>query len=150
MTPEQIRKANLIKMGFTCNKCGLIYGEDHPMDAGSWYSVPTDPKDIVDKCNNTGDGSYYTFKWKRIARNFTLFRVKGQWYKVRGPLVDMFLKMAEIEEGVQGNIHYPKPIDITRQVDIFTAAEKLGLPPPLNTTQKRRAKSKAFVERIKG
>ncbi len=150
MTPEEIRRANLIKMGFTCGKCGLIYDDGHPMDSHSWYAKPVDPSSVQDKCNNSGDGLYYTFRWKRMARNFTLFRVQGTWYKVRGPLVDMFLKMTAIEEGVQGNIQYPKPVDITRQVDIFTAAEKLGLPPPMNTTQKRRAKSKAFVERIKG
>lgn len=149
MTSDEIRRINLIKMGFTCDKCGGVYEDGHPID-GSYYWKALKEEDIKDKCNNSvGNTAYYSFRTKKILRNFTLFRVKGKWYKVRSPLVDMFIRMTEIEEGVMGSIHYPKPTDITRQVDIFTAAEKLGLPPPLNDYQKKRAKTRAFVERIK-
>jgi len=149
MTHDEIRRTNLIKLGFTCKKCGLIYEDGHPMDSSYSYRA-VKPEDIKDKCNNElGSTTYYSFRTKKILRNFTLFRVKGKWFKVRGPLVDMFVRMAEIEEGVMGSIYYPRPTEITRQVDIFTAAEKLGLPPPLSDYQQKRAKTRAFVERIK-
>jgi hypothetical protein len=149
MTQDEIRRANLIKMGFACNKCGLIYEDGHPIDSAYFYRAKASDE-IKDKCNNeVGSTTYYSFRAKKILRNFSLFRIRGKWFKVRGPLVDMFIRMAEIEEGVMGNIYYPRPTEITRQVDIFTAAEKLGLPPPLNDYQQKRAKTRAFVERIK-
>ncbi len=149
MTPQEILRKNLIKMGFTCNKCGRVYSDDHPMDPANSYWLKS-TADITDTCNNEPmSRTYYTFRSRRTIRNYNLFKLQGQWYRVRAPLVEMFLSMAEIEEGVMGSIHYPEPIEIARQVDIFTAAEKLKLPPPLNAYQQKRAKSKAFIERIK-
>lgn len=148
MTSDEIRRTNLIKMGFTCKKCGLVYEDGHPLDEISFWKAPAG--EIKDKCNNSlGSLTYYSFRSRKILRNFTLFRVQNKWYKVRSPLVDMFIRMVEIDEGVMGHIYHPRPTEVTRQVDLFTVAEKLGIPPPLNDYQKKRAKTRAFVERIK-
>lgn len=149
MTPKDVRRANLIKMGFTCEKCGKVYEDGHPVDSSAYWTI-TDEKSLQDKCNNAvGSRTYYAFRSRRTLRNYNLFRIRGNWYKVRSSLVDMFLQLTEIEEGVQGHISHPEPINISRQVDIFTVAEKLGLSPPMNDYQQKRAKTKAFIERIK-
>jgi hypothetical protein len=147
MTPEEIYKNNLIKMGMQCSKCGKIYGIDHLENP--YYIAVGEP--IVDACEpikRTG-GYYYSFRWSHCVRNFNLFKVKGEWYKVRGALQDKFLSTVEIEEGIIGHIQYPEPINITRQVDIYTMATRLGVPPALNAQQQKLAKSRAFVELVK-
>lgn len=144
MTHDEIKRANLIKLGFQCSKCSLIYDLDHPVDRG-WDSTLYH----VDKCWNYLP-NYYSHLYYRDARHFTTCKVRGKWYKIAPAMMDKFLRVTVIDEGIVGNINYPRPKIIRRQVDIYTMAKELGVKAPLNDYQERRATGRAFVEMVKG
>lgn len=141
MTGAEIKRRNLIKMGMKC-LCGKIYGIDHPV--GSWIDPP-----VTDPCEPSTIRLKYTYRWAHTLRHYNHFKLRGEWYWVKSPLVETFLSMAEIDEAFIGSMGFPIPILISRQVDIFTTAERLKITPPLNDYQQKRAKTKAFIERIK-
>ena len=151
MTHDEIKRANLIKMGFQCGKCDKIYDLDHPVnETANFWKVPETPEKILDKCHVTTEPwEYYGFAGRRMARNYNLFKLRGKWYKVAPALVEMFIQLGVIEEALEGHLNNPRPTHIHRQVDVFTLAEKLNVPPPLKDYQRKRAQTKAFVDRIK-
>jgi len=138
---NEIYKANLIKAGCLCNKCGLIYGLDHPEDV-DWLFA-----------NGRKNFCHDYFAAKHFSANrFNLFKLKGKWYSVKGTHIQMFLYIDLIEDAFGGYMNTPIPIRLSRQVDIFRVAKQLGVEGNLsfNKTQLKRAKTLNFVESLKG
>ncbi len=148
MSPDELYLLNLSKLDLRCS-CGKTYGIDHPENKG----YIADAKDIVNTCEKI----IFSYGYYRrdcqyplyTLRDYSHFRVNGLWCFVNNKMKEKFLKTFEISEGLAGSIRYPKPIDVTRQVDIYTLAKKLGIDPNLNESQVKRAKGKAFVELVK-
>jgi len=139
---NEILKKNIDKLDIKCEMCDKYFGLDHPP-----YTYVSG-KGYVNGCQ---DGEAKWDRWYDSFKNYNHVKIHGQWYRIKAIHLEKVFSLVEVDEAlVCTRMDRPKPKVIDRQVDLFTLAKELGIEPPLNSTQIRRAKGKAFIEKIKG